>query len=89
MDNNTVNRLVPINGTDANSQNPSITFDNEGLYTISLNASDGATSDVETKNNYIRVLPDHKVALLEVSRIYKPWKSYKLGNHKSKQQQCF
>lgn len=45
------------NGTDANSQNPSIIFDNEGLYTISLNASDGAASDVETKNNYIRVLP--------------------------------
>ena len=45
------------NGTDANSQNPSMIFDNEGLYTISLNASDGTSSDVETKNNYIRVLP--------------------------------
>jgi len=45
------------NGTDANSQNPSIMFNNEGLYTIKLNSSDGASSDIETKDNYIRVLP--------------------------------
>ena len=45
------------NGTDANSQNPSIIFNEEGLYTVKLNSSDGASSDVETKDNYIRVLP--------------------------------
>lgn len=45
------------NATDNTSQNPSIVFTDEGLYNISLNASDGSSSDVETKNNYIRVLP--------------------------------
>ncbi len=45
------------NGTDANSQNPSVVFTEEGLYTVVLNASDGGSSDVETKINYIRVLP--------------------------------
>jgi PKD repeat protein len=45
------------NGTDANSQNPSIIFNEEGLYTVKLNSSDGASSDIETKDNYIRVLP--------------------------------
>ena len=45
------------NGTDLSSQNPSIVFSDEGLYTITLTASDGSSTDVETKNNYIRVLP--------------------------------
>jgi PKD repeat protein len=45
------------NGTNLSSQNPSIVFSDEGLYTITLTASDGSSTDVETKNNYIRVLP--------------------------------
>ena len=44
-------------GSNASSQNPNIVFSDEGLYSITLTASDGTTSDVETKNNYIRVLP--------------------------------
>ena len=38
-------------------QNPSIVFSDEGLYSIQLKAIDGGSSDTETKNNYIRVLP--------------------------------
>jgi PKD repeat protein len=49
------------NGSSASSQNPSIMFNDEGLYNIQLNASDGASSDIETKNNYIRVLPSAAV----------------------------
>ena len=49
------------NGTDANSQNPSAIFTEVGLYTVVLNVSDGATSEVETKTNYIRVLPSPAV----------------------------
>ena len=45
------------NGSSSSSQNPSIVFDNEGLYSIQLKALDGGSSDIETKNNYIRVLP--------------------------------
>ena len=45
------------NATDNSSQDPSIIFTQGGLYTISLSASDGSSTDVETKSNYIRVLP--------------------------------
>ena len=45
------------NGSSSSSQNPSIVFDNEGLYSIQLKALDGGSSDTEIKNNYIRVLP--------------------------------
>ena len=50
------------NGATANSQNPSIMFNDEGLYSITLNASDGASSELETKNNYIRFLPSAAVS---------------------------
>ena len=46
-----------VDGTNSSSQNPKISFDEEGLYSITLTASDGSTTDVETKNNFIRVLP--------------------------------
>jgi PKD repeat protein len=42
-------------GTNANSQNPQITFNTIGQYTISLLASNAEGSDTETKTNYITV----------------------------------
>ena len=42
-------------GTNASSQNPQITFNNVGQYTVSLTATNAQGSDVETKNNYIVV----------------------------------
>ena len=42
-------------GTSATSQNPQITFNTVGQYTISLTATNALGSDNETKNNYIVV----------------------------------
>jgi PKD repeat protein len=42
---------------DANSQNPSWTYNETGTYTVSLTVSDGHFSDTETKEHYITVLP--------------------------------
>lgn len=43
-------------GTDANSQNPQITFNNIGSYTITLDANDGGSNNgTETKTDYIIV----------------------------------
>ena len=42
-------------GTTATSQNPQVTFNTVGQYTVSLTASNAQGSDVETKNNYIIV----------------------------------
>jgi PKD repeat protein len=42
-----------VNGTDANSQNPQVTFDAADTYTVTLEASNAAGSDTETKNAYI------------------------------------
>ena len=42
-------------GSSATSQNPQITFNNVGQYTISLTATNAQGSDIETKNNYIVV----------------------------------
>jgi PKD repeat protein len=43
-------------GSAANSENPVVTFDTPGMYSIQLTATDGTNSDVETKSGYIRVL---------------------------------
>lgn len=40
----------------ASSQNPLVTYNTPGLYSVTLDASDGGTNDSEVKNNYIRVL---------------------------------
>jgi PKD repeat protein len=40
----------------ASSQNPQVTYNTPGLYSVTLDASDGGTNDSEVKNNYIRVL---------------------------------
>ncbi len=42
-------------GTNANSQNPQVTFDNTGLYTVTLLASNGVDNDAEIKTDYINV----------------------------------
>lgn len=42
-------------GTNANSQNPQVTFTAAGQYTVALTASNAVGSDTETKNNYIIV----------------------------------
>ena len=42
-------------GSSATTQNPQITFNTVGQYTVSLTATNAQGSDVETKNNYIVV----------------------------------
>ena len=42
-------------GSNASTQNPQITYNNVGQYTVSLTATNAQGSDVETKNNYIVV----------------------------------
>lgn len=39
-------------------QHPTITYNTAGTYSVTLVASDGSTSDNETKTNYITVLPN-------------------------------
>ena len=39
------------------AQNVIVTYNQPGLYSVSLSATDGATNDSEVKTNYIRVLP--------------------------------
>lgn len=42
-------------GTNATSEDPQVTFSAEGLYTVSLTASNEFGSGTETKNNYIQI----------------------------------
>ena len=46
-----------VNLTNSFSQNPVIRFYSEGVYQISLQATDGILSDTEIKTQFIRVLP--------------------------------
>ena len=39
------------------SQNPSVTYNTPGIYTVTLTATDGSTTDAEAKISYIRVSP--------------------------------
>lgn len=48
--------VVFIGGTSATSENPIIQFNTEGLYSITLTATNGEGSDGETKTNYINVI---------------------------------
>ena len=50
------NTVTFLNGTDANSQNPQVSFDAVGLYTVTLTASNAEGSDDETKTDYIDVV---------------------------------
>lgn len=45
-------------GTPASSsaENPTVTYNTPGIYEVSLSATDGSSSDTETKTGYIRVL---------------------------------
>lgn len=45
---------TPSSSTD---QNPSVTYNTPGTYTVTLTATDGSSSDGETRTNYITVLP--------------------------------
>ena len=47
------------NGTPATStaQNPQVSYDTPGIYTVTLTATDGTTTQTETKTQYIHVLP--------------------------------
>ncbi|HSG67216.1 MAG TPA: PKD domain-containing protein [Bacteroidales bacterium] len=44
------------NGTDATSQNPEVSFDAPGLYTVQLTATNLVGSGIETKTDYVDVL---------------------------------
>jgi subtilisin family serine protease len=46
-----------INGTDENSQNPEVQFHEFGFYSVTLEVSNVAGSDIEIKDNYINVIP--------------------------------
>jgi PKD repeat protein len=49
-------------GTNANSQNPQVTFNTAGLYTIELAAINTGGSDIETKTDYITVVDNAAVS---------------------------
>ena len=54
------NRVWSFSGGNPSSStisNPSVTYSQPGLYSVTLSASDGTTNDIETKTSYIRVLP--------------------------------
>ncbi|MCX6249751.1 MAG: PKD domain-containing protein [Bacteroidetes bacterium] len=42
-----------VNGTGSTSQNPSVQFNNNGIYTVAMTASNGYGSDTKTKTSYI------------------------------------
>lgn len=47
---------------EASGQNPSVTFEEPGIYTVKLTASNSAYSDEEVKENYITVVDPSSVA---------------------------
>ncbi len=49
--------VIFAGGTDANSQNPQVQFLESGSYSVELIAYNGSGSDMESKPNYISVLP--------------------------------
>ncbi|MFH1121736.1 MAG: PKD domain-containing protein [Bacteroidota bacterium] len=51
------NTVVFTGGTNANSQNPQVQFTANGLYTISLTATNAYGSDSEVKTDYINIVP--------------------------------
>jgi len=56
----TPNTVTYQGATNANSQNPQVKFNNTGVYTVSLQSSDGTNTDSEVKTNYINVsLPSY------------------------------
>ncbi|KAA5537364.1 PKD domain-containing protein [Taibaiella lutea] len=53
----TPNTVTYVNGTSAASQNPEVTFNNPGMYSVKLVASNNGGTDSVTKTNYINVVP--------------------------------
>jgi PKD repeat protein len=51
----TPSTVTYLNGTSATSQDPNVRFDEAGLYTAELTATNNAGSDTETKTDYISV----------------------------------
>ncbi len=51
----TPNTVTYQGGTNMNSQNPQVTFDAPGNYTVSLDVTNASEADNETKTNYISV----------------------------------
>jgi PKD repeat protein len=49
----TPNTVTYLNGTTSGSQNPQVSFNSSGYYTVSLTATNANGSDTETKTNYI------------------------------------
>ncbi|MGB0888345.1 MAG: GEVED domain-containing protein, partial [Vicingaceae bacterium] len=47
------NTVTYQGGTNANSQNPQVTFNNTGTYTVTLLAANAGDNDTEVKTNYI------------------------------------
>lgn len=77
-----------VNSTDANSQNPEIEFLTGGNFDVSLMASDGVSSDSETKSSYILVLPTaNTIPFIERFEDYSSlsstdqWNVYNPGNN--------
>lgn len=58
-------------GTNASSQNPQITFNTAGTYTVALTATNGNGSDTETKTNYITVTADEGGASIDENDLSK------------------
>jgi PKD repeat protein len=53
---------------DSNNQNPTWTYTEVGMYTVSLTVSDGDISDTETKDDYIAVFPEGST-IVEIGNI--------------------
>ena len=51
----TPNTITYVNGTNANSQNPEIIFNNTGGYTVELYVSNASGNDNEIKSNFISI----------------------------------
>ena len=49
------NSVTYLDGTTSGSQNPHVSFNNSGYYTVSLTATNANGSDTETKTDYIHV----------------------------------
>lgn len=49
------NTVTFLNGTTDSSQNPQVSFDNPGYYTVSLTIANNAETDSVTRTNYIHV----------------------------------
>jgi len=79
-------------GTPSSStlQNPIVTYNNKGIYTVTLTVSDGVNSKTTTKTNFISVISDRRaLPFLETFASYSTlndasfWSSSNLGNNQS------